>query len=261
VLVWHAPTRTMNPSVPQRVVDEAMAADPASASAEYGAQFRSDIESYINREAVEACVDAGVFERPWMSGTVYSAFCDPSGGSADSMTLAIAHRTRDGVAVLDALREIKPPFSPSSAVGEFTDMLKGYHITKIQGDRYAGEWPREQFKKLGITYEPAQKPKSDLYQSLLPLINSNKVSLLDHRKMVQQICSLERRTARGGRDSIDHPLGAHDDLSNALAGVCAMLAKPGFDTSYSWLGDETFDLRAVERARFMAYVASGGRFA
>ena len=30
---------------------------------------------------------------------------------------------------------------------------------------------------------------------------------------------LERRTSRGGRDSIDHAPGAHDDLPNAVAGV------------------------------------------
>lgn len=29
VLIWRAPTRTMNPSVPQRVIDEALAEDPA----------------------------------------------------------------------------------------------------------------------------------------------------------------------------------------------------------------------------------------
>ena len=39
-LLWKAATRTMNPSVPQSVIDEAMARDPASAMAEYLAEFR-----------------------------------------------------------------------------------------------------------------------------------------------------------------------------------------------------------------------------
>ena len=34
---------------------------------------------------------------------------------------------------------------------------------------------------------------------------------------------LERRTARGGRDSIDHTPGGHDDLANAAAGVLVSL--------------------------------------
>jgi hypothetical protein len=32
---------------------------------------------------------------------------------------------------------------------------------------------------------------------------------------------LERRVARSGRDSIDHAPGAHDDLANCVAGLCA----------------------------------------
>ena len=63
ILVWHADTRTMNPTVPQRVIDEATERDPAWAAAEYGAQFRSDVQSFVSREAVEACVSLGVRER------------------------------------------------------------------------------------------------------------------------------------------------------------------------------------------------------
>src|SRR5215831_17544223 len=53
----------------------------------------------------------------------------------------------------------------------------------------------------------AQKPKSDLYRDLLPAINSRKIDLLDHPRLLTQLVGLERRTARGGRDSIDHAAG------------------------------------------------------
>jgi hypothetical protein len=39
---------------------------------------------------------------------------------------------------------------------------------------------------------------------------------------VAQLCGRERRTARGGRDSIDHAPGGHDDLANAVAGAAAL---------------------------------------
>jgi hypothetical protein len=45
--------------------------------------------------------------------------------------------------------------------------------------------------------------------------------LLDDPRLIDQLCALERRTARGGRDSIDHPPGAHDDVVNTVAGVAA----------------------------------------
>jgi len=73
-------------------------------------------------------------------------FTDPSGGSADSFTLAIGHR-QDDVAVVDAVREVRPPFSPENVVGEFCALLKSYRISSVQGDKYAGIWPVEQFAR------------------------------------------------------------------------------------------------------------------
>jgi hypothetical protein len=236
IFVWQASTREMNPTVPQRVIDEATERDPASAAAEYGAQFRSDIESFVSREAVAACVAPGIRERPPVSGISYVAFVDPSGGSTDSMTMAVGHR-QDDVAVLDAVREIRPPFSPENVVIEFAASLKSYGVTRVKGDRYAGEWPRERFGEHGIKYEAAAKPKSDLYRDLLPAINSRQIDLLDDTRLVAQIVGLERRTARGGRDSIDHAPGAHDDVANAVAGVVAILATPsGYDSTLAWVG-------------------------
>jgi hypothetical protein len=109
-----------------------------------------------------------------VSDVAYFGFVDPSGGSADSMTLAIGHKEGD-VVVMDALRERKPSFSPDAVVNEFAELLKAYRVSKVTGDRYAGEWPRERFRERGIGYEPSEKPKSDLYRDLLPLINSRRI--------------------------------------------------------------------------------------
>jgi hypothetical protein len=237
VLVWRAPTREMNPTVPQRVIDEAMEADPASAAAEYGAEFRSDIETLLSREAVSACVSFDVRERAPMQSTRYFGFVDPSGGSADSMTLAIGHREREGdIIVVDALRERRPPFSPEDVTSEFAGLLKSYRVGKIVGDKYAGEWPREKFREHGVVYEPAAKPKSDLYRDIVPLINSRKLDLLDHARLLAQLVGLERRSARGGRDSIDHAPGAHDDIANAVAGLSAVAKRGSYPSDMSWVG-------------------------
>jgi hypothetical protein len=71
----------------------------------------------------------------------------------------------------------------------------------------------------------ASQVKSDIYLNLLPLINSDRVELLDHPRLTAQLCSLERRTSRGGKDSIDHPPGAHDDVVNAAAGAIIYAAQ------------------------------------
>jgi len=221
-LVWQAPTRVMNPSVPQSFVDSEYERDPASAAAEYGAQFRSDIAEFVSLAAIEACTPDGLFEIAPLSNIYYVAFVDPSGGSSDSFTLAITHRERDGVIVLDCLRETRAPFEPEAVVADFCQTLKTYRVTKVTGDRYAGEWPREQFRKRNISYEPSERVKSDLYRDMLPLMNSKRVQLVDNKRLITQLAGLERRTARGGKDSIDHGPGRHDDVANAAAGALVL---------------------------------------
>jgi hypothetical protein len=171
VLVWKASTQTMNPSVPPSVIDEAYERDPAAAAAEYGAEFRTDVESFVRPEVVEACIVPDRFELPPIGGMIYSAFVDPSGGSADSMTLAVSHRDGDEV-ILDLIREVQPPFSPDQVVSDFAGLLKNYRIGSVTGDRYAGQWVPERFRAHGIEFSQAAKPKSDIYRDFLPVLNS-----------------------------------------------------------------------------------------
>jgi hypothetical protein len=111
-------------------------------------------------------------------------------------------------------------------------VLKNYGVNKVVGDRFAGIWPVEVFSKSSILYEQSAAPKSDLYRDLLPLINSTSIRLLDNPKLINQLCGLERRTARGGRDSIDHAPNAHDDVCNCVAGLAAVANKYG---GYNWM--------------------------
>ncbi|WP_441232652.1 hypothetical protein [Bradyrhizobium sp. 1200_D9_N1_1] len=223
VLFWKAPTPTMNPTFRRRIIDKALERDKEAATAEYLAEFRNDIASFVDREIVEACVTNGERERAWSSQHRYVAFVDPSGGSSDSMTLAIGHREAN-MTIVDVVREIPAPFDPESATEEYVKLIKSYQISYVTGDRYAGQWCQQAFQKRGITYHPCDTPKSGLYTDLLPKLNSKLIRIPDAPKLVNQLASLERRTARGGRDSIDHAPGGHDDVANAVAGVahCAV---------------------------------------
>jgi hypothetical protein len=225
ILIAKAPSLVMNPSLPQRVVDKAYADDPASAAAEFGAEFRSDLEVFVSREAIESCKTRNVTVRAPLRGAPYHAFVDPSGGSSDSMTLAIAHSEGERL-VLDCVAERKAPFSPDSVVQEFAALLRSYGVKTVTGDRYAGEWPRERFHVHGITYRPAEMNRSELYLAFLPLVNSGRVDLLDNERMLTQFIGLERRTARSGKDSVDHAPGGHDDIANAVAGALTLVSTP-----------------------------------
>ena len=220
VLVWQGTTQEMNASlVDDPLIAEMYDEDPERASAEFGAQFRSDIVAFITREAVEDCLARGVREIPAGGGITYVGHVDPSGGSADSMTLAVAHLDSTGLAVLDAVREVKPPFSPDAVVEEFASLLKSYGIARVTGDAYAGEWPRERFAVHGIAYDVSKKNTSAIYGEFLPALNARRVQLLDLPRLIGQLVGLERRTARAGRDSIAHAPGSHDDVANAACGA------------------------------------------
>jgi hypothetical protein len=233
VLVAKAASRTMNPGLSQKIIDRAMERDPASASAEYMAEFRNDIESFVSPAAVDGAVFPDRIELPPVQSATYYAFTDAAGGSGggDSMTLAIAHAEGD-VAVLDLVRERRPPFSPDETVKDFTATLAKYDLREVTGDRWASGFVAEAFQKSGFTYKTSEKPKSDLYRELLPLLNSKRVELLDLPRLRAQLIGLERKTARGGRDSIDHAPGGRDDIANAAAGalvIAAGIGRSGFN--------------------------------
>jgi hypothetical protein len=68
-------------------------------------------------------------------------------------------------------------------------------------------------------------PKSAIYLEVLPRLNSGKLQVLDHPKLIGQWTGLERRTARSGRDSVDHAPGGHDDLVNSACGALWLAGK------------------------------------
>jgi hypothetical protein len=245
IFVWQGSTRDMNPTIKERVIERAFRADAAAAESEWNANFRSDLESYLTAEAIESVIMPGRIRLPRAYRGFYEAFADPSGGRRDSFTLAVAHRDPSGRVILDALEERKPPFAPESVVADYALILRGYGIEKVTGDRYGGEWPAAAFRKHGIRYLPSDKDKSAIYLEFLPLVMQNRVELLDNARLREQLRSLERRARAGGKDSVDHFPNAHDDVANAVAGVCVscglrrgtVISTLGSGSQLQWLTD------------------------
>src|SRR5262249_43667509 len=70
------------------------------------------------------------------------------------------------------------------------------------------------------------RPTSPGYAALLPTLNSGRVELLDHPRLVGGLCGLERGTGGGGRVSMDVGPGGQADLANAAVGVLVVAAQP-----------------------------------
>jgi len=228
VLVIRAPSIALNPTLDRTMIEREIAEDPAAASAEWLAEWRSDVASFIDIALIEAAVDRGVTVRPPQKGIDYRAFCDAaSGAGKDSFTAAIAHND-DGVAVLDCLLEIRPPFNFDSAVAEVSQLVKSYGCgSEVTSDRYAAGITVQAFERHGVTLRHSERDRSAIYLDVLPLLTSGRARLIENRRMVTQFAALERRTSSGGKDRIDHPQhGGADDVCNSAAGSL-VLTQPG----------------------------------
>ncbi len=233
ILVWNASTLVMNPTYDSRAIARAFKKDAVVAVAEFGldgfVQFRQHSQALFDAEPLSNAIVGGRKELPPVEGIKYFAFLDAAEGSrsGDSMTLGIAHREGPRAA-LDLIRAAKPPFSPGEVIANtFAPALHAYGIIKVSGDRHAIGFVSAALSLCGITFEPTKLSKSELYSELLPLVNTSLVELLDIPTLRTELLALQRRSVRGGKDSIDHPAGGKDDLANAAAGALTLVTGVG----------------------------------
>jgi hypothetical protein len=176
----------MNPTLPQTVVDEALAEDLQAAKSEYLGEFRDDVAEFLPRAVIESLVVKNRRESLPDRNLSYFAFADVSGGRGDDAAFAVAHRD-GGTVVLDFLKRYRPPFSPQEAVADMAKQAKRYRVRRVVGDNYAAEFTARAFDACGIRYEKCEKAKSDLYAELLPRLCSGEIELLDDDAMVNRL--------------------------------------------------------------------------
>lgn len=218
ILVAQAPSRTMNPSLPQKVVDDAIERDPVAADAEYLAKFRNDISAFITRDLIDNNTRSRPLTIPPNNSVKFVGFVDVAGGGADEYTLAIAFKENNRSVIAGVWAQHG---DPAAITAQYADVLKRYGIKTITGDRYAAQWPITEFSRNGITLKPSSMNRSEIYLEFLPMLQTGAVELPPDEKALNQFVMLERRTSRSGRDTIDHAPGpgSHDDRCNAIAGA------------------------------------------
>lgn len=225
-LVWSGSTLDMNPSYSEAVIEQALKDDYAAAAVEYGIDgqfFRADLESYLSSEAIAAVTVPGRLELPRIGGITYQAFHDSSGGRGSAAALCVVHKEGEQI-VQDCMRIKKSPHNPQECTREFADVLKGYGISSVTGDRYAGSWNSDAWEALGFRYVNCELSKSDCFLAFLPIVMRGGCELLDNKQQATELRQLLRRTGKG-KDSVDHPPNLLDDAANALAGAVSLIAK------------------------------------
>jgi hypothetical protein len=228
-LCWFAPSTVMNPRLSQAVIDRALAED-AKAKAEFLNQWREDLSDFIPFDVLDAATERGRYERAPVDRIKYFALADCAGGTGtDSFAFAIAHR--ESYYVLDVVREFKPRFIPAAAINELAALCKAYHVTEVQGDKYAIGFHEQEWKSHGINFVACERTTSENYLKLLPLLLAGRVRLLDNQTLRTQLGSLERRVGSADHESVSHPAhaNAHDDLACAAAGALVATSMPFYN--------------------------------
>jgi Phage Terminase len=258
VLVVKGSTKQFNPSLSDKIIATQRQADPTAASSEWDAEFRTDISTFLDDELIDAAVEHGrPLELPpsrALFGATYKAFADPSGGvGADSYSLALAHKDGDHF-ILDLVRGTRGKFDPQQVTQEYAELVKAYGVGSVTGDSYSAQWVVTAWSNTGISYVQSDIAKSQIYRECLPLFTRGLVRLPDHAALLRELRLLERQAHRGGKESIDHPRGGHDDYANAVCGALRLLSdRLGYDTSYKWvdgigIADAAANLTEQQRA-------------
>jgi hypothetical protein len=221
ILVVQGATEAFNPTINAA---EERALDPTAAVSEYDAEFRRDLNAYLDDESIDRAIDDDrPLELPPQEGILYEGFVDSNAGGSDAYTAGVVCRMGDDY-IIAAVRGTYRG-DPEVTTKEYADLFRSYRITKVTGDNFAKEWVAGAWRKLGFEYVQSKKPKSDIFLEVIPLWLRGVVRIPNLPTLVRELRLLERQTHRSGRDTVNHPRGEHDDYANVVCGALWLLAK------------------------------------
>ena len=239
-ICWFAPSSVMNPKLPQRVVDKAVADDAPKARAEFLNIWREDVSDFLPLDVIEGATDWGVDERPPQPGIKYVAFADAASGTGqDSFAMAIGH-VEDNRVVIDLIRERKPRFVAADVIAEYADILRSYGIGEVVSDNYAGGFAADEWWRNDIRRKKPQNDTSDNFLGALPALTSKRGHLLDNVTLRTQLSGLERRV-HSGHETVGHQhvASAHDDIAAAVCGCLVEAGRARQKVKHHWASVQT----------------------
>jgi hypothetical protein len=250
-------TLQFNRSLTEADIAGLRAADPTAAPSEWLGTFREDAAAYLDDELIEHATDySRPLELPPRPDVYYVGFTDAAGGvGQDAYTLAIGHKKGEQY-FIDLVRGTTGKFDPQAATLHFAAVCKEYNVRTVIGDSYTALWVSGAWHASGVKYERSELNKSQIYLEALPLFARHLVRMPNHPKLLKELRLLDLYNHRGGRQTVDHPRGAHDDHANAVCGCLRALSNSSsYNTNYRAWNGEPSDWLTL---RNYYYVASGG---
>ena len=271
-LVLQASTACMeNPRITKRRLEKLQRDDPEAFVRESLAVFVSSLSGFLPADTVHAaCAGHGAERTRAQNETsgwqpTYVAAMDPA-FRHDTFAFTICHMDAEGTVVQDMLRtwtpdsKLKQRLDPAAIMAEIGGIVHQWNISMVYSDQYQLEALQQlalqhQFTIVGRDFTGASKAK--MYGSLLHLLRTNKLHLLDVPVIITQLTQLQKKLNPMGHVQISAPPGRHDDVASviALATSVAVMQAPArvITKKVPTLWDE--GLACIKRRRLEAEVA------
>jgi len=216
-LTIQAPTRLMNPQIPQVFIDKEYKRDPENAAREFGAEFAETVSGFFATcvDKLNACfeLDGDV---PFNKDQRYYASIDQSGLSGnDRFAFAIAHRGLRRTQA-DVVREWDT-IEVDLILEEIKQLCAIYGIRKVWIDKYAGGWVKSALEKIGLEVEYRER-LAVIYTNGKTLVLTGNLLLPDYPSLRNGLMSTGAWYGKSNTLSIGHErnLEGHGDAANAV---------------------------------------------
>jgi len=242
-LVLQASTAAMeNPLITRKKLLALQKEDPEAFIRESLARFVTAISGFIPQPLAQAAIQTGIRERTRFMNEqggvlpMYVAVMDPA-FRHDSFAFSIFHMDPSGTVVQDVLRTWTPDqklgvtLDPSVIIAEVGAIVKQWNVVAVFSDQYQLEALQQLAQLQGFSIignDFTGKSKSKMYGSLLQLLRTGKLKILDIPIIYQQLTQLQKKLNPMGGVAISAPNGKHDDVASvcALGVSVALLAYP-----------------------------------
>ena len=231
-LVIQSSTAAMeNPVITRKKLQKLKNEDPDAFIRESLCRFVSAISGFFSLELVDRATKGHGKERTRTQNEaeglrpLYVAAMDPA-FRHDSFAFSIFHTDTEGNVIQDVLKTWTPDskrgerLDPASIIAEIAHLTKEWNISVVYSDQYQ----LESLQQLALQHNFAimgndftGKSKAKMYGSLLNLMRTGKVQLLDLPVIHSQLSQLQKKMNALGNVQIAAPQGRHDDVASVIA--------------------------------------------
>jgi hypothetical protein len=221
----HRPTWLVNVAISREDLEPEFISDPEGAATEYGAEFLSGADAFLNPVDVYACVESGRSVLPPDPKIVYSASIDPA-YERDNFALSIAHKEPPDVLVIDGCWAWKRG-GFEATLDSVAAIAKSYRVRSVRTDQYSARPVLEGLEKRGLECHKVDWTADNKYQSytrLKALINTRAILLPDDEALLSELVHLAAKPLPSGQTRIAAAPGHHDDRASVLAALVDTLS-------------------------------------